>query len=178
MTGRPTSGDRNHLRDRRTTITRTGSVGDHDSPSGSASTSPQGRVRSSRAGRLPCAPTLGRFERGSFPRYRFKGGHGSVLTSRMRYSTTAYPSARGFGRSLLMLPQHPDEHRSERPVLLAVDQELGEGPALREAPELSDTVGAVEVGEHEDVEQFGAWRASQSVDSTCLPSTSCSSGAL
>jgi len=27
----------------------------------------------------------------------------------------------------LALPQHPDQHRSERPVLLAVDQELGEG---------------------------------------------------
>jgi hypothetical protein len=25
------------------------------------------------------------------------------------------------------LPQHPDEHRLERPVHLAVDQELGEG---------------------------------------------------
>jgi hypothetical protein len=29
------------------------------------------------------------------------------------------------------LPQHADEHRPERPVLLAVDQELGEGPRLR-----------------------------------------------
>ena len=25
------------------------------------------------------------------------------------------------------LPQHADQHRSQRPVLLAVDQELGEG---------------------------------------------------
>jgi hypothetical protein len=54
--------------------------------------------------------------------------------------------------SPLGLPQHPDEHRSERPVLLAVDQELGEGPTLWVAPELSDPVGPVEVGEHEDVE--------------------------
>jgi hypothetical protein len=30
----------------------------------------------------------------------------------------------------LGLPQHPDEHGPERPVLLAVDQELGEGAAL------------------------------------------------
>jgi len=44
----------------------------------------------------------------------------------MRYSPTAYPSARGFGRSLLVLPQHADQHRPERPVLLAVDQKLGE----------------------------------------------------
>jgi len=27
----------------------------------------------------------------------------------------------------LGLPQHPDEHRSERPLLLAVDQQLSEG---------------------------------------------------
>jgi hypothetical protein len=27
----------------------------------------------------------------------------------------------------LGLPQHPDEHRAERPVLLAVDQQFGEG---------------------------------------------------
>jgi hypothetical protein len=46
----------------------------------------------------------------------------------------------------VVLTQHPDEHRSERPVLLAVDQELGEGPALRVAPELADPVGALEVG--------------------------------
>jgi hypothetical protein len=45
---------------------------------------------------------------------------------------------------------------SERPVLLAVDQELGEGATLWVAPELADPVGALEVGEHQDVEQLGA----------------------
>jgi hypothetical protein len=40
------------------------------------------------------------------------------------------------------LPQHPDEHRSEGPVLLAVDQQLGEGTRLGVAPELSDPVAA------------------------------------
>ena len=54
------------------------------------------------------------------------------------------------------LPQHPDEHRPKRPILLAVDQQLGEGAALRVAPELADPVGAIEVGEHEDVEHVGA----------------------
>jgi hypothetical protein len=54
------------------------------------------------------------------------------------------------------LPEHADEHRPERPVLLAVDQELGEGAALRVAPELADPVGPLEVGEHQDVEQLGA----------------------
>jgi hypothetical protein len=34
-------------------------------------------------------------------------------------------------------------------------QALGEGAALRVAPELADPVGAVEVGGHEDMEQLG-----------------------
>ena len=41
---------------------------------------------------------------------------------------------------------------SEHSILLAVDQQLGEGAALRVAPELADRVGSLEVGEHEDVE--------------------------
>jgi hypothetical protein len=28
------------------------------------------------------------------------------------------------------LPQHPDKHRPESPILLAVDQQLGEGPRI------------------------------------------------
>jgi hypothetical protein len=39
---------------------------------------------------------------------------------------------------------------------MAVDQQLDEGVALWVAPELADPVGAVEVGEHQDVEQLGA----------------------
>jgi hypothetical protein len=58
----------------------------------------------------------------------------------------------------LPLSQHPDEHGAQRPVLLAVDQQLGEGLALRVAPELSDPVGSLEVGEREDVEQLGVDR--------------------
>jgi hypothetical protein len=46
------------------------------------------------------------------------------------------------------LSQHPDEHRPEHrpesPVLLAVDYQLGEGAALRVAPELADPLGALE----------------------------------
>jgi hypothetical protein len=56
----------------------------------------------------------------------------------------------------LSLPQHPYEHRPKGPVLLAVDQHLSERAALRVAPELSDPVGSLEVGQHEDVEQLGA----------------------
>ena len=55
----------------------------------------------------------------------------------------------------MCLSQHPDEHGPNRPVLLAVDEELGEGPTLRVAPELSDPVGSLEVGEHQDVEKLG-----------------------
>jgi hypothetical protein len=57
------------------------------------------------------------------------------------------------------LTQHPDEHGPERPVLLAVDQQLGEGATLRVAPELSDPVGSLEVRESQDVEEFsaGSW---------------------
>jgi hypothetical protein len=53
------------------------------------------------------------------------------------------------------LPQHPDQHRPEDPVLLAVNQEFSEGSALRVAPELPDPLGPLEVGEHEDAEEFG-----------------------
>ncbi len=46
--------------------------------------------------------------------------------------------------------------RPKRPVLLAVDQQLGEVPTLGVAPEHTEPVGPLEVGEHEDVEQLGA----------------------
>jgi hypothetical protein len=46
------------------------------------------------------------------------------------------------GRHLTVgLPQHPHQHGPQRPVLLAVDEELGEGAALWVAPE--STVPAV-----------------------------------
>ena len=47
----------------------------------------------------------------------------------------------------LHLIKHPHEYRSERPVLLAVDQQLGEGAALRVGLELANPFGAVEVRE-------------------------------
>ena len=47
------------------------------------------------------------------------------------------------------LPQNADQNRSQHPILLAVDQKLGEGAALRIAPELADPVGSVEVRAHE-----------------------------
>ena len=53
-------------------------------------------------------------------------------------AATARPPARRAGEGSrcalapsIGLPQHPDEHRPERPVLLAVNQELGEGAGRR-----------------------------------------------
>ena len=54
--------------------------------------------------------------------------------------------------------KHADEYGPKPPILLAVDQEFGEGETLRVAPELADPVGAVEVGEPEDMDEFGANR--------------------
>jgi hypothetical protein len=65
---------------------------------------------------------------------------------------------------LTALPEHPDEHRPERPILLAVDQQLGEGAALWVAPELADPVGSLEVGEHQDVEELGAGSGTECIE--------------
>jgi hypothetical protein len=78
--------------------------------------------------------------------------------------TPASPPRRDSELSALCLPQHPDEHRPERPVLLAVDQELGERARLGVPIELADPVGAFEVGEHEDVEQLGAGSGAERVE--------------
>jgi hypothetical protein len=43
--------------------------------------------------------------------------------------------------------------------------EIGEGAALRIAPELADPVGALEVGEGQDVEQLGAGSRTEGVES-------------
>jgi hypothetical protein len=59
-------------------------------------------------------------------------------------------------RSPLVLPATSRSARPERPVFLAVDQQLGEGAAFRVAPELSDPVGPLEVRQHQDVEKSSA----------------------
>jgi hypothetical protein len=56
----------------------------------------------------------------------------------------------------LSFSEHSHHHRPKCSVLLAVDQQLGEGATLRLAPELADPVGSLEVGQHEHVEQLGA----------------------
>jgi hypothetical protein len=56
---------------------------------------------------------------------------------------------------LAPLAKHPDQHRPEGAILLAVDQKLGEGPGPWVPPELADPVGAIEVGQHQHVEKLG-----------------------
>jgi hypothetical protein len=61
------------------------------------------------------------------------------------------------------LPQQPNQHRSERAILLASIRELGEGAALRVAPELTDPLGAVQVGQQLDVEELGAGSGAEGI---------------
>jgi hypothetical protein len=56
-------------------------------------------------------------------------------------------------------PEHPDEHRPERSILFAVDQELGEG-AARVVPELADPLGRFEIGQRSGSGGVGAWEGS------------------
>jgi hypothetical protein len=56
--------------------------------------------------------------------------------------------------SLHLLEQAAD-HGLGVLVLLEVDQQLGEGAAFWVSSELSDPVGSLEVGKHQDVEKLG-----------------------
>jgi hypothetical protein len=56
------------------------------------------------------------------------------------------------------LPQDAHQHRSERSVLLEVNQKLAEGAGLWVPPIGADRVGALKVREHQDVEQLGGIR--------------------
>ena len=62
----------------------------------------------------------------------------------------------------LLFSQHPDNNRPQPPILLAFDQEFGEAPAQRIAPELADPFRPLKVGEHQDVEQLGAGSGAES----------------
>ena len=46
--------------------------------------------------------------------------------------------------------------RTQRPVLLAIDQEFGERCGSPGSPRTLRSVGSLEVGEHEDVEELDA----------------------
>ena len=56
----------------------------------------------------------------------------------------------------LRLTQRPDERRPEDAILLAVDQQLGEGAGSWDSPVGADRIRSDEAGEREDVEQLGA----------------------
>jgi uncharacterized membrane protein len=81
-----------------------------------------------------------RFARGEISEEEFHDRCGCSSTkrrswrspTRWRRRRRADPARPGWrDRLSVSLPQHPDEHGPEHPVLLAVDQQLGEGAALR-----------------------------------------------
>ena len=90
--------------------------------------------------------------------------HGAIINigrTCWQVAATRTLTAKGL---VIALPQQADEQCPMRPVLLAVDQELGEGATLRVSLELSNSVGPLEVGEHEDVEKLGAGSQSESIE--------------
>jgi hypothetical protein len=101
------------------------------------------------------------FDLGSHGSLKSVGGAGSrcaqcpgTLTSLHAASRRAPPAA-----------SDPPRSRSQ----------LGEGP-FRVPPELSDAVGPIEVGEHEDVEQLGAGSRTEGVEA--IPEAASSSGRI
>jgi hypothetical protein len=52
---------------------------------------------------------------------------------------------------------------AQLPVFLAINRELGEGPALWLGPELADALCSLEVVEHQNVEQFGTGSGTEGV---------------
>jgi hypothetical protein len=76
--------------------------------------------------------------------------------SPVRRTDLGYPKNDAVTRETpaVCLPQHPHEHRSERPILLAVDQELGQGVALW-VPQNSPIVGRITVIRRPPVAELG-----------------------
>jgi hypothetical protein len=96
-------------------------------------------------------------ERARYERVQHSSGSSSIArATRIADCSSSSSPAQVTSWSGVRLPQHADKHRPKDPIFLAVDEELGEGTALWVAPELSDPVGALEVREHQDVEQLGA----------------------
>ena len=67
------------------------------------------------------------------------------------------------GRQMLQALMDADFPAASRCGSSAAERQLGEGAALRIAPELADPPGALEVGEHQDVEQLGAGSGTEGV---------------
>jgi hypothetical protein len=102
-------------------------VGENEEMVGGAADAGASRPSTTRAATTATAATRS-------PRCRLKRvmAPSSLLARDTRQSS--YLSAMGSGRQLLALPHHPDEHSPERPILLAVDQRLGERPVLLQDP--------------------------------------------
>jgi hypothetical protein len=99
-------------------------VGENDEMVGGAANAGASRPSTTRTDTMATAATRG-------PQGPFEESHGSVLTSRKRYSPIRLAVDNGVRGLMLVLSQHPDEHRLERPILLAIDQQLGEGARRR-----------------------------------------------
>jgi hypothetical protein len=67
------------------------------------------------------------------------------------------------------LSQHPNQHPPQRPILLAVDQELREGAALWVTPELSDPVCPARSREREDIEELGTRSGTEGLQAFAKP---------
>jgi hypothetical protein len=83
--------------------------------------------------------------------------------SAVRRTDLSYPRATQLRGRLpaIGFSEHANEHRPKGPVLLAVDQELGEGAGGGVPPVRANPLGAVEGRVHQDAEQPGAWSAAQ-----------------
>src|SRR5215203_6402090 len=77
-----------------------------------------------------------------------------VPSERSHQSRLPGPRSRSAGPLAVGLPQHPDQHRPERPIILAVDQRWAEsyGSAGLQNSPIPSTGGS---RTHEDVEQLG-----------------------
>jgi hypothetical protein len=64
------------------------------------------------------------------------------------------------------LYQQPEDDRPGGLVLLQVEQQLAEGTHFWVAPELADPLDSVEIGEAQDVEEFGASRRREGLETS------------
>jgi hypothetical protein len=84
--------------------------------------------------------------------------------ARVAYAKYLEPEIRSRFRLPLRLSQHAHEHRSAGPVLLAVDQKLGEGATLREPKNSPIRSARSKSGSIQDVEKLGAGSGAESVE--------------
>lgn len=69
-----------------------------------------------------------------------------VPSERSHQSRLPGPRSRSAGPLAVGLPQHPDQHRPERPIILAVDQRWAKSYGSAGPPELADSLDPADVG--------------------------------